>query len=57
MPGRDFVTEAGVSIPHPPEMLTGYNAGVDEVQGADGFLRNWHLAHVLKHIISEFRDE
>jgi hypothetical protein len=62
MPGRNFVDESGEHIAHPEEFALGYNEGladpaVSQTLGDDGFTRNWQLAHILKHIVTKFRDD
>ena len=59
MLGNGLTDSAGNPISQPPGELTdGYINGKNASNiKADGYLRNWHLAHVLKKILKEFRDE
>jgi len=56
--GNGFTDSQGRTLLQPPELISGYNKGkqASNIKG-DGYLRNWHLAHVLKKVIKEFRDE
>ena len=55
--GNGFADDSGNTVV-PPELAAGYGKGkVASNINTDGFLRNWHLAHVLKKIVKEFRDE
>lgn len=56
--GNDFTDEAGKAVAIPNDFKEGYDTGVvDAGVAADGYLRNWHLANVLKKILKNYRGE
>ena len=58
MPGAAFVDSGGNAIDAPSQLLSGFTAGVEATGvSPDSQLRNWHLAPILKEIITRFRNE
>lgn len=56
--GDDFSNDSGEAVAIPEELRAGYLNGVSASNvKADGYLRNWHLTHVLKKILREYRVE
>jgi hypothetical protein len=56
--GNAYTTDGGESELIPKAFSDGYQDGRDASKiKADGYLRNWHLTHVLKKILKQYRGD